>query len=55
MIQQIWDPVKRRYIEQELDLCGCLPVAVRLGLSDPPERLCDGAERRDDREVAQSA
>ena len=40
---QVWSTQLGRYIEDDLELCDCLPVAVREGLSDRSKRLCEGA------------
>ena len=52
---QIWDSDKERYVEDELDLCDCLPTAVRLGLWDTSQRLSERPEASDDPDVARSA
>jgi hypothetical protein len=55
LITQVWDSEHERYVEGELDLCGCLPPMVERGLWDRSQRLSEALEPSDDPEVAESA
>ena len=55
LITQVWDSARERYVEDELDLCGCLPPAVRRGLWDPSERLCEAGALSEDADLSESA
>ena len=52
LITQVWDSERERYIEDELDLCDCLPPMVRRGMWDSSERLSEASR---DADVAESA